>query len=313
MPKTNTNLKNLKQPPLNTTMMGVLKAAADYYDLRLDAPMIFGLSGHAFLINIHTRLCPSGPYCWKREYAQPLIENLGLRLTDLGFFSPDASDTARADVEQKLCEALDQGIPCSLLNLEHQIIYGYDDTAFFTAQPWAPHHLFPPATLSFGSWQEFGKLFHVNFYKIEPVPPVEPRRSILASLDYALDLWKNPGKHSSIDYGAGPNAYDNWIQAVSEAGSDHGNWWNATVWSECRRMAADYFSRIAEEQPGVTVRCAWLSQAYLRIAGNLGKAGDKEMNSEEKRALLQETKQLEAEAIVKVEELVIALRAQRDF
>jgi hypothetical protein len=29
MSKTNTNLKNLIQPPLNTTMMGVLKAAAD--------------------------------------------------------------------------------------------------------------------------------------------------------------------------------------------------------------------------------------------------------------------------------------------
>jgi len=307
MSKTNTNLKNLIQPPLNTTMMGVLKAAADYYGLRLDAPMIFGLSGHAFLINIHTQICPSGPYCWKREHALPLIENLGLRLTDLGFFSTDAGDAVRVEVEQKLRVALNKGIPCSLLNLEHQIIHGYDDTGFFTAQPWAPHHLFPPATLSCGSWKEFGNLFHVNFYMIEQVPPIDLRQAMLTSLDYAAELWENPVKHSLEDYGVGPTAYDNWIQAVPDAGSGHGNWWNATVWSECRRMAADYFSRIADEKRSVTVLCARLSQAYLRIAGNLGKASDKEMNLKEKITLLQETKQLEAEAIEKVKKLAAAL------
>ena len=50
-----TRLANLKQPPLNTTMMGVLKSAADYHGLGLSEPMVFGLSGHAFLINIHTQ------------------------------------------------------------------------------------------------------------------------------------------------------------------------------------------------------------------------------------------------------------------
>jgi hypothetical protein len=33
MSKTGLKLKNLIQPPLNTTLMGVLKAAADYYGL----------------------------------------------------------------------------------------------------------------------------------------------------------------------------------------------------------------------------------------------------------------------------------------
>ena len=58
-------LMNLKQPPLNTTMTGVLKGVSDYHGLNLSEPMIYGLSGHAFLINIHVQLCPSGPYCWK--------------------------------------------------------------------------------------------------------------------------------------------------------------------------------------------------------------------------------------------------------
>ena len=115
-------LENLKQPPLNTTMMGVLKGVSDYHGLNLSTPMIYGLSGHAFLINIHVELCPSGPYCWKREEAEPLIKNMGLKMTDLGFFGTNATKEARADVERKLREALDKGIPCSLLNRENQII-----------------------------------------------------------------------------------------------------------------------------------------------------------------------------------------------
>jgi hypothetical protein len=104
--------------------------------LALDVPMIFELSGHPFLINIHTQLCLSGPYCWNWEKARALVENLRLRMTDLGFFGPGSSQEARAKVEGELREALDQGIPCSLINMEHQIIDGHDRTGFFTAWPW---------------------------------------------------------------------------------------------------------------------------------------------------------------------------------
>lgn len=305
-----TRLGDLRHPPLNTTMMGVLKGVADYHGLNLDAPMVFGLSGHAFLINIHIQLCPSGPYCWKWEKAKPLIENMGLRMTDLGFFGTRAKEDARAEVERKLRGALDNGIPCSLLNMENQVISGYDATGFFCAQPWAPHNTFPPGRLTFGSWEEFGKEVHVNFYTIEKVQPADRQAAILASLDYAVDMWRNPSEHSSQAYGVGPKAYDNWIAAVPTEGSGHGNWWNATVWSECRRMAAEYFSAIAKENKNAADLCAQLRTEYLKIAENLQKASDKAMASDEKVALLKETKQLEAEAIERVQKLARALRAQ---
>ena len=303
-----TRLENLKQPPLNTTMMGVLKAAADYHGLGLETPMIYGLSGHAFLINIHTQLCPSGPYCWKRENAKPLVESMGLRMTDLGFFGTGTKDEERADVERKVREALGKGIPCSLINLENQVIDGYDDSGFFSAQPWAPKSKFPPDRLTFGSWKEFGEQFHVNFYTIEKVPPTDRQRAVLASLDYAVDMWKNPHKHSSEAYATGPNAYDNWIKAAPEFGASHGNWWNATVWSECRRRAADYFTAIGDENMAVAELCTQLKGVYLKIAENLNKAGNKKMAADERIELLKETKDLEAEAIMKVQKLAEAIR-----
>jgi hypothetical protein len=304
-----TILDNLKQPPLNTTMMGVIKGAADYHGLDLDGPMIFGLSGHAFLINIHTELCPSGPYCWKRENAVPLLENLGLRMTDLGFFGTGTAAEDRAEVEHKLRDALDKGIPCSLLNMENQIISGYDEAGLLCAQPW-PSMDITPERLTFGTWAEFGEQFHATFYTLEMVEPVDLGKAILASLDYAVDLWRNPGNHTSEAYGVGPAAYDNWVAAVPESGASHGNWWNATVWSECRHMAADYFATIGAGNPGVADLCAELRDAYVQIAENLGKASDKEMDPDAKIALLKKTKQLETAAIEKVEKLAEALRTQ---
>jgi hypothetical protein len=307
-----TRLANLKQPPLNTTMMGVLKSAANYHGLGLSEPMVFGLSGHAFLINIHTQLCPSGPYCWKRENAEPLIRNMGLNMTDLGFFGTGTNAEARSRVERNLREALDKGTPCSLINMENQIIDGYDATGFFTAQPWAPHANFPPARLSFGTWQEFGKEIHVNFYTIEKIKPIDPRQAILASLEYAVDMFRNPAKHSSKDYAVGPLAYDNWIAAVPTSGSNHGNWWNATVWSECRQMAARYFTEIGKADPHVADLCSQLNGKYQRIAENLGKASEKTMASDAKIKLLKETKQLEATTIEGVAELAAALRVPKE-
>ena len=304
-----TRLENLRQPPLNTTMMGVLKGVAGYYGLALDAPMIFGLSGHAFLINIHTQLCPSGPYCWSWEKASPLIENLGLRMTDLGFFGSGSSLEARAKVEGVLRAALDQGIPCSLVNMDHQIIEGYDRTSFFTARPWPWNTEYPPEKLTFGSWDEFGPEFHASFFTVERIESAARQAAILTSLDYAVDLWRNPTQHTTEAFGVGPKAYDNWIAAASAAGSGHGNWWNATVWSECRRMAADYFSAIADDNQSLADLCAQLKSQYLKISENLGHASDKGMDSSEKIDLLKQTKELEAAAIFNVEKLAATLRA----
>ena len=44
--------------------MGVVKGAMDYSGIKTSDARAFGGSGHAFLINVHRQLCPSGPHCW---------------------------------------------------------------------------------------------------------------------------------------------------------------------------------------------------------------------------------------------------------
>src|SRR5271157_2147857 len=111
-------LNSLKQPPFNTTLMGVIKGVLDCYGIEASNALTFGGSGHAFLINIHEELCPSGPYCWKYDGFYKLVRNLGVEMADLGFFHPGSSQGERDRVERTARESLDQGLPCSLCNLE---------------------------------------------------------------------------------------------------------------------------------------------------------------------------------------------------
>ena len=41
---------------------------------------LFGASGHAFVINIHDQLCPSGPTAWNTRRMSELSENVGCDL-----------------------------------------------------------------------------------------------------------------------------------------------------------------------------------------------------------------------------------------
>jgi hypothetical protein len=298
-------LENLKMPPYNTTMMGVVKGALDFYGLNMSPAMAFGGSGHAFLINIHDELCPSGPYCWNYDPFYRLLRNLGVAMTDLGFFHAGSSPAERAGIEQTLKEHLDRGKPCSFCNMENQTIHGYDDQKFLLGIPWKPMEI-TPETLTLGSWQEFGKEIHVNFFVFEKLGKQDDSVVIRDSLSHAVDLFRNPRQYTGERYGVGPNAYDNWAKANETGhGASHGNWWNAQVWSECRQMAAGYFTEIAALRPGeVAKRARVLSRDYREIAGLLAKAGDKELGAGAKAGIIRDLKTREASAISQVEELL---------
>jgi hypothetical protein len=295
---------DITQPPFETTLMGVVKAVLDFYGIKVSDAMAYGGSGHAFLINVHEALCPSGPYCWKYDGLYPALRNLGIEMTDLGFYHSGSPHDERAVVEARLKTHLDSGNPCSLANMEHQLIYGYDDKQFFTARPWPANKKFPPATLSFGDWTEFGKEVHVNFFTFRKLDRKDNLTIFRHSLSYAADLFRSPGKYQFDKYAVGLKAYDNWAESAREHGASHGNWWNATVWSECRSRASEFMAEMARNLEGDKQKLAQgLAGEYADIAGLLSKIADKEMAADKKAALAGELKQKEEAAITRVEQL----------
>jgi hypothetical protein len=88
--------------------MGVLAGIANYYELGISEAMLYDGSGHAFIINVHKELCPSGPYCWKYYVFHRLAGNLGIDIIDHEFFSTGSSAQNRAKLESTLIEWLDK-------------------------------------------------------------------------------------------------------------------------------------------------------------------------------------------------------------
>lgn len=299
-------LGNLRQAPFNCTMMGALRGALDYYGTAASDAWLYGAGGHAFVLNIHRELCPSGPYCWDVQRIEPLIANVGLRRESLGFFHGGSSAAERAAVESRLIGALADGLPCMLVNMENQLITGRDETGFLTAQPWECND-FPPSHLTFGTWQELGEGIHIDFHVLHHTEPASPRAALLDALRYAVDIWRNPKAHTSEHYGMGPDGYANWSAAVSAGlGGSHGNWWNGTVWAECRAFAAAWFREVAPLLPAEE-DASFLSEGYAALAELLGQCADKELPGERKLALLAEAREREAACVARIEQVLAAM------
>jgi hypothetical protein len=302
------HMENLAQPPYETSLMGVVRGVFDHYEIEASTPWLYGATGHAFVVNIHEQLCPSGPYCWNGDGWVKLLENLGVTRKDLGFFHAGSPLADRAAVEAKIREHLERGVVCSHLNMDNQLIAGYDDHGLINRQPWGPDCPVTPARLTWGSWDEWGEEVHVTFYAFERCEPADDRTAARASLEYAVDLYETPKAHTDEQYGMGPDGYANWITAVNDGhGGHHGAWWNATVWSECRKMASSYFTEIAERFPEAADPARDLAARYATLAGNLLRAADKEMPAGEKATLLADTASAEREAVTRIPPLLEAL------
>jgi hypothetical protein len=303
-------IDTIKQPCFNTSLMGVVRGVMEYYGIKVSSGMAYGGSGHAFMINIHDVVCPSGPYCWKYDGFFALLRNLGLQVTDLGFFNKENTAAERNKVEELLRGHLDANHMCSMQNMDNQIINGYDDKGLFLTQPWGPEVTVTPPFLTFGTWSEYGDEIHANYFAYQKVDPADDEKVIRDSLRYAIDLFKNPEKYTFEKYTIGADAYDVWIHAhEKETAHPHGNWWNATVWSECRTMAYEYFKEIAEKYGGPVSSIAHeLSDQYREIAELLKQVSDKEKSSTEMIPLLKQTKEKDVGAIQKIEQFLVEFK-----
>jgi hypothetical protein len=89
-------------------------------------------------------------------------------------------------------------------------------------------------------------------------------------------------------------------------GASHGNWWNGTVWAECRARAADYFREIGPLLPPGAEAVA-LADDYAAIAALLEQCASKELEANAKVKLLAEAAELEGACIARIEQASAAM------
>lgn len=303
----------LEQPPCDTSLLGVARGAMAALGARAangqsaSLHETFALSGHAFVINIHEALCPSGPYCWNFRRAWRLLANVGLAVTELGTAAPANTGLAeRRRLEAAVREAMAGGSVCAVLGLDHQLIRGQDDAGFALAQPWGDAVRSTPPRLTFGTWAEFLAGPPITFYKVAARAPAAGGRAALeAALGFALETWRQPRAHTERGYGMGDAAYRNWLEALDAGRADpHGVWWNAVVWGECRERAADYFQHIAADPMSGPVdanAARRLAKDYRTLARLLYRASDKTASNAAKRGFVAEARQVDGECAARLE------------
>lgn len=295
----------LAQPPCDTSLMGVARGALDHFGIACTAAEAFAISGHAFVVNVHEELCPSGPYCWDQGPFRKLLGHLGLAMTPIGTLPPDAPSAEKADLETAVRQAMDEGALCSLLHLDNQLLLGSDDDGFLLAQPWGGAIASTPARLSSSTWTECQGGPPVAFFKLAPCAATFAdgvgAGAIFEALDFAVSLWREPERWAEERYGLGERAYDNWLAALDLGrGDEHGAWWNGVVWAECREQAGDFFQRLAAADfPGPIdqERARRLAIDYRALARLLYRAADRTAPPAAKRQFVAQAQALDAQCV----------------
>jgi hypothetical protein len=241
-------LKGLDWHPLWASHVGCIKGCVDFLDLGHSLAWVYGATGHAFILNVSKDLCPSGPTTWEPERFYELGKNLGYEIKTV---HGDRTQKDFADTQKHAWElvklAINAGFPCygwELLFPEYYVIYGYDKNRYFFKGPGVDQSTRPQL------WMELGdtEIGVVDMHAVRPVEPADDRTTVKQALEFALEF---PQKWVFERAKAGPEGYNNWIEALS-ADEPHslGAAYNAEVWHECRHYAVEFLKEAKERLSG---------------------------------------------------------------
>ena len=235
------NLETLKWDPSWVSHLGCVKGCLDYLGVDISKGWLYGGTGHAFVINMHDEVCPSGPTAWKSTMLFELAPNLGYRVQGV-FGSKHTEDLAELQGRAWAFtrEAIDQGLPCYGWELEipeYYVVHGYDDAGYYFSGAGCDEGKGPKP------WDELGDtgIGMVEMYSVSPSEAAAPSVAVREALVAALEHARNPETWILPGYKAGLAGYDAWIRAVrSGTAGAMGMWYNAVVWEECRRYGAEF-------------------------------------------------------------------------
>lgn len=243
-------LEYLAWKPFWVSHLGCIKGALEWLDRDVSDAWLFGGTGHAFVINVHEIVCPSGPTAWNTERLFALGRNVGYAVD--GVFSrlglPDFEDAPRRAWDF-LRSRLDENVPCFAWELalpEFYVVNGYEGENLFFSGPAAP----PKASIP---WSELGRRETklVEAYAVQAGPPSGEAETLREAVAFALEHAKNPETWIFPGYRSGPEAFAVWAASLEAGTADPlGAAYNAAVWSECRAFAFDFLEEARDRLEG---------------------------------------------------------------
>ena len=240
-------LDDLRWKPMWTTHLGCIKGCLEYLGSDVSDAWLFGATGHAFVLNIHEVVCPSGPTAWKTERMFELGKNIGYDVD--GVFTRKNMEDFQKQKEkawEETKKALDRNIPCYGWELEipeFYVVNGYDDEGYYYSGPQCDEGK------GVKPWKELGEtdIGVIEMYNVRKGEPSEDAFTIKQALDFALQISKSPEEWIFEKYKSGPEGYDLWMKALKEGKADSwGMAYNSKVWCECRTHAVLFLKEAKE-------------------------------------------------------------------
>ncbi len=252
--------KELKPIPAWSSFIGCTKSCSDYLGFDYSLPWIGGISGYAFLMNIHPELCPSGPTAFDNGFMKKNLEALGLRFEVLAFnkYEGDLQANQKKALQQ-VQQALNakQPVFCWELGMpEYYLIAAADEKGYkyfdfdgsIQACPWDSI-----ATSEIGM---------AEFCFLSAGKAKETSEQLKSALAFFRDYQSNPKSYALEGYTMGTEAYDVWIKALKDGKLDFwGLSYNTQVWAEARNSAQAFLFE-ARQMLGKDKKSPALDKAY---------------------------------------------------
>ena len=319
-------LEHCQWVPRWVSHMGCLKGCLNFLGIEISDAWLYGGTGHAFVINLHDEVCPSGPTAWDYGPLFGLGSNLGYTVDGV-FGSKDQDDFAeiQARAYEFVRQSIDEGRPCYGWELEipeFYVVYGYDDAAggYFYSGPGCDEGKGPKA------WRELGDtgIGIVEIHSVTLGEATDDEKTVKDALTFAVQFAADPRDRVFEHYASGLKGFDDWISALREGkASDMGMRYNVGVWLECRQNASGFLKEAKERLPGRVDNLFDEAAAHYDVVSeNLGKVAalypwsfetsDEEVlpvdeTSEAAAMALQSAREAEAAALKALETIVSVL------
>lgn len=297
--------RSLHQPPMLTSLMGVVAGASEYHGYAFSDQFLYGGSGLAFLLNADRNISRQSIHNWPFGGFDGLLSNLGIFHEDLGHFGPDITVDERNRLERGIRRLASRGVPCSVKGFEHQLITGFDDHGFLLAAPSVLEGETFPDRLDYGTWEQLRGCRSVSFHGFGTTAPASASEVVTASLRYFVSSRSNPARHAWYGCVSGPRVYDRWVAALARSeGSVPPGKALAIVLGECRHMAAGFVREAAALKPASTETAFELARTFDEVSAGL--AGLPSLPSGDVTGALLELKKMEKECLGGVERFIRA-------
>jgi len=235
-----------------------------------DCADVAGMSGYAFVLNVHKELCPSGPTAFDWGMLAPGVNALGrstLQFPTSDCSSPETRANCQAAYEV-VAQEVAAGRPCVLWGAyvpEFAAAIGVQDGCFLV-KSFREVRFEPQPPIPCEELQAPGGPYVLAFpTRIAAVPGGGDARAIT----HAAELLLTPNRHG--DYGFGLAAYGTWVAFMEGEGDNtFGNAYNTQCYAQGRALAHKFLTRVLARNPKLAEPLGSAVSAYEAAARAMG-------------------------------------------